>query len=162
MRKTPWLLVMIAADHIPLANQSPLVYCPMVESSVGIVGACLPLLRPLFTSGKSRGFMRTLQSVRFPMTAGSATLQGTTLQNTAVRSPHLGDWNSTISTPMMGAAGFASGEPCVNKDKPLPSLPASDLRRSEYKMPTLPPSSLRTLEYATIENPWRRQPKQPV
>ena len=28
---------------------SPLVYWAMIESSLGIVGACLPMLRPLFT-----------------------------------------------------------------------------------------------------------------
>lgn len=33
---------------------TPLIYWPMVESSLGIVGACLPLLRPLF-AGKSKG-----------------------------------------------------------------------------------------------------------
>lgn len=37
---------------------TPIVYWPMVESSFGIVGACLPTFRPLFagasTSGKSR------------------------------------------------------------------------------------------------------------
>ena len=32
---------------------TPLVYWPMIESSLGIVGACLPMLRPLFTR-KSR------------------------------------------------------------------------------------------------------------
>ena len=35
----------------------------MVESSVGIVGACLPLLRPLFVGATSHGFMRSLKNV---------------------------------------------------------------------------------------------------
>ena len=43
---------------------TPLVYWPMVESSIGIVGACLPLLRPLFVGASSNGFMRSLKSVK--------------------------------------------------------------------------------------------------
>lgn len=43
---------------------SPLVYWAMVESSVGIVGACLPLLRPLLVGASSTGFMRSLKSVK--------------------------------------------------------------------------------------------------
>lgn len=43
---------------------TPMVYWPMVESSIGIVGACLPLLRPLFVGASSSGFMRSLKSVR--------------------------------------------------------------------------------------------------
>lgn len=41
-----------------------MVYWPMVESSLGIVGACLPLLRPLFVGASSSGFMRRLKSVK--------------------------------------------------------------------------------------------------
>lgn len=36
----------------------------MVESSIGIVGACLPLLRPLFVGASSNGFMRSLKDVK--------------------------------------------------------------------------------------------------
>ena len=45
---------------------TPTVYWPMVESSLGIVGACLPLLRPLFTGARSKGFVRKLRKVNFP------------------------------------------------------------------------------------------------
>ena len=38
----------------------------MVESSLGIVGACLPLLRPLFVGASTTGFMRSLKSVKIP------------------------------------------------------------------------------------------------
>ena len=43
---------------------TPIVYWPMIESGLGIVGACLPLLRPLF-AGKSKGpvVVRKLQPV---------------------------------------------------------------------------------------------------
>lgn len=37
----------------------------MVEASIGIVGACLPLLRPLFVGASSTGFMRSLKNVDF-------------------------------------------------------------------------------------------------
>ncbi|KAF6225282.1 hypothetical protein HO133_010480 [Letharia lupina] len=43
---------------------TPLVYWPMVESCMGVVGACLPLLRPLFVGASSNGFMRSLKSVK--------------------------------------------------------------------------------------------------
>ena len=36
----------------------------MIESSVGMVGACLPLLRPLFVGATSHGFMRSLKNVK--------------------------------------------------------------------------------------------------
>lgn len=56
---------------------TPTVYWPMVESSLGIVGACLPLLRPLFSrKGDSRGFgqvkrlLTVRQSVRLSSTDG--------------------------------------------------------------------------------------------
>lgn len=42
---------------------APLAYWAMVESSIGIVGACLPLLRPLFVGASSSGFMRSLKNV---------------------------------------------------------------------------------------------------
>ena len=45
---------------------TPTVYWPMIESSLGIVGACLPLLRPLFTGATSKGFVRKLRNVNFP------------------------------------------------------------------------------------------------
>ena len=45
---------------------TPTVYWPMVESSLGIVGACLPLLRPLFTGAASKGFVRKLRKVTLP------------------------------------------------------------------------------------------------
>lgn len=38
---------------------TPIVYLPMVESSFGIVGACLPMLRPLFTRTSTSGNRRT-------------------------------------------------------------------------------------------------------
>ena len=41
---------------------SPLVYWGMIESSFGIVGACLPMLRPLFTQESARGGQKRRQS----------------------------------------------------------------------------------------------------
>jgi hypothetical protein len=45
---------------------TPSIYWPMVESSLGIVGACLPLLRPLFPAASSTAFVRKLRSVNIP------------------------------------------------------------------------------------------------
>ena len=45
---------------------TPTLYWPMIESSLGIVGACLPLMRPLFTGAASKGFVRKLRKVTFP------------------------------------------------------------------------------------------------
>lgn len=41
---------------------TPIVYWPMVESSLGIVGACLPSMRPVFTEG----FLSGLRSILSP------------------------------------------------------------------------------------------------
>ena len=47
---------------------TPTVYWPFIESAIGIVGACLPLFRPLFgsnaDSSKGLGQVRNLRSVR--------------------------------------------------------------------------------------------------
>ena len=40
---------------------TPLVYWPMIESSLGIVGACLPMLRPLFTRRVTTGGEERIQ-----------------------------------------------------------------------------------------------------
>ena len=42
---------------------TPTVYWPMVESSLGVVGACLPLLRPLFTDTSVRKFSSSLRAM---------------------------------------------------------------------------------------------------
>lgn len=53
-----------AADQTYIVT--PSIYWPMIESSLGIVGACLPLLRPLFPAASSAGFVRKLRSVNIP------------------------------------------------------------------------------------------------
>ncbi|KAL8718116.1 MAG: hypothetical protein Q9225_004708, partial [Loekoesia sp. 1 TL-2023] len=78
--------------------QTPLVYWPMVESSLGIIGACLPLLRPLFAGAASRGFMRDLQSVDIPTSERSETLW-----NKSDNSRSTEEWNSTTSTVRWGS-----------------------------------------------------------
>ena len=42
---------------------TPTVYWPMVESSLGIVGACLPLLRPIFTDTPARNIFSSLRAM---------------------------------------------------------------------------------------------------
>ena len=66
----------VVFDNVDKATQSgamdvtyiltPTLYWPMIESSLGIVGACLPLLRPLFTGATSKGFVRKLRNVNLP------------------------------------------------------------------------------------------------
>lgn len=42
---------------------TPTVYWPMVESSLGIVGACLPLLRPIFTDTRAKNIFSSLRTM---------------------------------------------------------------------------------------------------
>ena len=42
---------------------TPTVYWPMVESSLGIVGACLPLLRPIFTDTRAKNIFSSLRTL---------------------------------------------------------------------------------------------------
>jgi hypothetical protein len=58
----------LPARHNPLANAFPtdlstsIVYWPIVEFSLGIVGACHPSMRPIFT----KGFETSLRSMLSP------------------------------------------------------------------------------------------------
>ncbi|KAI4241318.1 MAG: hypothetical protein L6R40_004624 [Gallowayella cf. fulva] len=115
--------------------QTPLVYWPLVESSLGIIGACLPLMRPLFAGVASRGFMRDLRSVEIPTSE-----QSKTLWNSAEDSRAVEEWNSTISTVRFGS----ESAPPSFKEKRLPSLPAS---------------SLNMLRDTPSEGPWMKGPK---
>lgn len=56
---------------------TPLVYWPMVESSLGIVGACLPMLRPLFVRASSES-KRRIQS---PESNEEAVVMSETISN---------------------------------------------------------------------------------
>ena len=53
---------------------TPTVYWPMVESSLGIVGACLPLLRPIFTDTRAKNIFSSLRTIlsRPPSPSSSA------------------------------------------------------------------------------------------
>lgn len=42
---------------------TPTVYWPMVESSLGVVGACLPLLRPIFTDTSAKSIFSSLRTM---------------------------------------------------------------------------------------------------
>ncbi|KAI4127646.1 MAG: hypothetical protein LQ338_003094 [Usnochroma carphineum] len=116
--------------------QTPLVYWPMVESAVGILGACLPLLRPLFAGAASRGFMRDLQSVDIPTSERSETLWDRSGNSGAT-----GGWDSNASTVRWGSD----------------SLPAGEVLR-EKRLPSLPQASLAMLRDAPDEGPWMKQP----
>lgn len=88
---------------VPADLMTPFVYWPMVESSLGIVGACLPLMRPLLTGAASPGFMRKLRTVDTPSDGGSDTL----FDHSQV-AKSTGGWNSTLSTFQFGSASSAS------------------------------------------------------
>ncbi|KAI4246254.1 MAG: hypothetical protein L6R42_009955 [Xanthoria sp. 1 TBL-2021] len=114
---------------------TPMVYFPFVEATLGIIGACLPLFRPLFAGVTSRGFMRDLQSVDIPTSEQSKTLWNNPDDSRAVE-----EWNSSISTVRYGSDSQSSGL----KEKGMPSLPAS---------------SLKMLSNAPSEGPWMKGPK---
>ena len=46
---------------------TPTLYWPMVESSLGIVGACLPLLRPLFINTSPKTIFSSLRTMISPL-----------------------------------------------------------------------------------------------
>lgn len=62
---------------------TPTVYWPMVESSLGIVGACLPLLRPLFTDGSRTRIVRKIHYISGTGEKGSSQGAGTTAVNSS-------------------------------------------------------------------------------
>lgn len=109
----------------------------MIESGVGIVGACLPLLRPLFAGAATRGFMRDLQSVDIPTSERSDTLW----DKSGISGPMSEGWNSSVSTVRWGSD----------------SMPAGDALR-EKRLPSLPTSSLNMLRDAPSEGPWMKGP----
>ncbi|KAI4172117.1 MAG: hypothetical protein LQ343_003765 [Gyalolechia ehrenbergii] len=117
--------------------QTPLVYWPMVESSVGIIGACLPLLRPLFAGAASHGFMRDLHSVDIP-TSERSEKPWNKLGSTGSSD----EWNSTTSTVRWGSD----------------SMPSSSEHLSGKGLPRLPASSLNMLRDAPSEGPWMKRP----
>ena len=49
--------------HPNLDLLTPTVYWPMVESSLGIVGACLPLLRPIVTDTRAKKIFSSLRTM---------------------------------------------------------------------------------------------------
>ncbi|KAL9017883.1 MAG: hypothetical protein Q9185_004791 [Variospora sp. 1 TL-2023] len=118
--------------------QTPIVYWPMIESGVGIVGACLPLLRPLFAGAATRGFMRDLQSVDIPTSERSETLW----VNSGISGPMSDGWNSSVSTVRWGSD----------------STPAGGHMR-EKRLPSLPITSLNMLRDAPSEGPWMKGPR---
>ena len=94
---------MLGLTTVPADLQTPFVYWPMIESSLGIIGACLPLMRPLIAGAASHGFMRNLRTIETHSDGGSDTLwdHSQMAKSTA-------GWNSTMSTFQFGSASSAS------------------------------------------------------
>ncbi len=100
---------------------TPTVYWPMVESSLGIVGACLPLLRPLFSRGsESKGFgqVRNMRSVR----------QSLRLASNEGTSPELKSW--TDDAGLDGKFGSVS---TIRKLVPSALIPLSEDRLNDHE-----------------------------
>ncbi|KAL8644590.1 MAG: hypothetical protein Q9210_007177 [Variospora velana] len=121
--------------------QTSFVYWPMIESGVGIVGACLPLLRPLFAGAATRGFMRDLQSVDIPTSERSETLWDKS-GISGISAPMSDGWNSSVSTVRWGSDSTPAGE-----------------HMREKRLPSLPMSSLNMLRDAPSEGPWMKGPR---
>ncbi|KAL8789540.1 MAG: hypothetical protein Q9195_006767 [Heterodermia aff. obscurata] len=84
---------------------TPFIYWPMIESGVGIIGACLPLMRPLVSGATSRGFMRNLRSFNGTTSDRSDTFWEHD-DNTALRE----EWNNSITTTKFGSASQLSAK----------------------------------------------------
>ncbi|CAD6566144.1 MAG: hypothetical protein ASARMPREDX12_007561 [Alectoria sarmentosa] len=80
--------------------ETPAVLWGMIESALGIVGACLPLLRPLFTGTSTRGFMRNLRSVAVRTITGA-------------EEPKLSEGSTTAVGSGSGSSGKKSGKTAV-------------------------------------------------
>ena len=80
--------------------ETPAVLWPLVESALGIVGACLPLLRPLFTGTSTKGFMRNLRSVAVRTITGA-------------EEPKLSEGSTTAVGSGSGSSGKKSGKSAV-------------------------------------------------
>lgn len=84
--------------------ETPGVLWPMVESALGIVGACLPLLRPLFAGTSTRGFMRNLRSVAIRTITGA-------------EEPKPSEGSTTAVGSGSGSSGKKSGKTAVESDQ---------------------------------------------
>ena len=93
--------------------ETPAYLCAFIESALGIVGACLPLLRPLFAGTSTKGFMRNLRSVAIRTITGAeepkASSEGST---TAVASGSGSSGKKSGKTAVesgSGSSGMQSG-----------------------------------------------------
>lgn len=80
--------------------ETPSIVWIYVESALGIVGACLPLLRPLFAGTSTRGFMRNLRSVAVRTITGA-------------EEPKLSEGSTTAVGSGSGSSGKQSGNTAV-------------------------------------------------
>ena len=109
----------------------------MIESSLGIIGASLPLLRPLFAGATSHGFMRRLRTVNLiSYDGGSDTLWDPSRQEMSAKGLHSPSTfqfgsKSSISTKVGSTRSQSNDEKTASpKQKPLkgPSVTTAELR----------------------------------
>ena len=80
--------------------ESPSTLWLVVESDLGVVGACLPLLRPLFAGTSTRGFMRNLRTVAIRTITGA-------------EEPKVSEGSTTAVGSGSGGSGKKSGKTAV-------------------------------------------------
>ena len=80
--------------------ETPAILWPFIESALGIVGACLPLLRPLFAGTSTKGFMRNLRSVAVRTITGA-------------EEPKMSEGSTTAVGSGSGSSGKKSGKTAV-------------------------------------------------
>lgn len=98
------IIALAAGDDSDLTwFETPGVLWPMVESALGIVGACLPLLRPLFAGTSTQGFMRNLRSVAIRTITGA-------------EEPKSSEGSTTAVGSGSGSSGKKSGKTAVESD----------------------------------------------
>ena len=83
--------------------ETPSLLWVFIESALGIVGACLPLLRPLFAGTSTKGFMRNLRSVAIRTITGA-------------EEPKPSEGSTTAVGSGSGSSGKKSGKTIVESD----------------------------------------------
>ena len=77
----------------------------MIESAGGIVGACLPLMRPLLFGASSRGFMRNMRSFN-----GTVPNTGGTFWDYSDNSKLRKQWNNSLASTEFSQASTKMGD----------------------------------------------------
>lgn len=91
--------------------ETPAFLWAMIESALGIVGACLPLLRPLFAGTSTKGFMRNLRSVAVRTITGAEEPKSSEGSTTAVGSGSGSSGKKSGKTAEESGSGSSGAQP---------------------------------------------------